>query len=118
MDGKSSTGLQENLAGLLCYAAGWITGLVFFLIEKDSKFVKFHAMQSLITFLVIFGLSIILGILAVIPGIGFIFTMISYVVSLAGLAAWIIGMIFAYQGKNFKFPIVGDIAEGIVNKNP
>src|SRR5215212_6413112 len=45
---KSSTGLDENVAALLSYIAGWITGLVFFLIEKDSRLVRFHAMQSLI----------------------------------------------------------------------
>jgi len=46
--GKSSTGMQPNVAGLLCYLAGWITGLIFYLIEKENKFVRFHAMQSII----------------------------------------------------------------------
>ena len=57
--GKSSTGLDENVAGLLCYVATWITGIIFFVIEKDSKFVKFHAMQSIITFAAINVLMII-----------------------------------------------------------
>ena len=48
--GKTSVGLQANVAGLLCYLVGWITGLIFFLIEKENKFVRFHALQSLITF--------------------------------------------------------------------
>ncbi len=48
--GKSSTGLDENVAGLLCYVLGWVSGLVFFLIEKESKFVKYHAMQSIVVF--------------------------------------------------------------------
>ena len=63
---KSSTGLDENLAALLSYVAGWITGLVFFLIEKDSRLVRFHAMQSLILsgggFVVMIGLWIFIGI--------------------------------------------------------
>ena len=47
---KSSTGLDENIAGLLCYVLGWISGLVFLLLERDSNFVKFHAVQSIIVF--------------------------------------------------------------------
>ncbi|MQY55153.1 MAG: hypothetical protein GH156_01060, partial [Dehalococcoidia bacterium] len=45
---KSGTGIEPNIAGLLCYVLGWVTGLVFFLIEKDDEFVRFHAMQSII----------------------------------------------------------------------
>ena len=45
---KSSTGLDENIAALLSYILGWVSGLIFFLIEKDSKFVRFHAMQSIL----------------------------------------------------------------------
>ena len=48
--GKSSTGLDAKVAGLLCYVVGWVTGLIFFLIEKENKFVRFHAMQSIIVF--------------------------------------------------------------------
>ena len=46
----STTSLEPNVAGLLCYLVGWITGLVFILIEKENKFVRFHAMQSIVTF--------------------------------------------------------------------
>src|SRR4030095_4209371 len=46
--GKSSTGLDENIASLLSYVFGWVSGLIFFLIEKDSRLVRFHAMQSLL----------------------------------------------------------------------
>src|SRR6185369_8769164 len=66
--GKSSTGLDENIAALLSYIAGWISGLVFFLIEKDSRLVRFHAMQSLILsgggFVVLFVLWIVVFILS------------------------------------------------------
>ena len=46
--GETSIGMQPNLAGLLCYFFGFITGLVFYLIEKKNKFVRFHAMQSMV----------------------------------------------------------------------
>ena len=47
---KTSTGLDENVAGLLCYVLGWVSGLVFILIEQENNFVRFHAMQSIIVF--------------------------------------------------------------------
>src|SRR6476659_5980561 len=69
---KSSTGLDENVAALLSYIAGWITGLVFFLIEKDSRLVRFHAMQSLILsgggFVVLFALWIFIFVASLIVG--------------------------------------------------
>ena len=102
---KSSTGLDENVAGLLCYVLGWLTGLVFLLIEKESEFVKFHAMQSLVVFLGITVLSIALGF---IPYIGWV---ISSMIGLIGLILWIVLMIKAYQGERWKVPIAGDFAE-------
>jgi len=102
---KSSTGLEENVAGLLCYVVGWITGLVFFLIEKDSKFVKFHAMQSIITFGACF---IIMWVAGVIPFVGWV---ISLLVGILIFVLWIVLMIKAYKGEKFKLPIAGDLAE-------
>ncbi|HIH39943.1 MAG TPA: DUF4870 domain-containing protein [Halobacteria archaeon] len=102
---KSSTGLNENVAGLLCYVLGWITGLVFLLVEKDSAFVKFHAMQSLMTFLT---LGILSAILSFIPYIGYI---IGGIIGLITIVLWIVLMIKAYQGERWKVPIIGDFAE-------
>jgi len=102
---KSSTGLEENIAGLLCYVAGWVTGLIFFLIEKDSKFVKFHAMQSIVTFVALFIIYIVLSFIPFIGG------MIAVVVGLLMLVVWIVLMIKAYQGVKYKLPVVGDLAE-------
>jgi len=102
---KSSTGLEENVAALLSYVVGWITGLVFFLIEKDSKFVKFHAMQSIITF---GGLMIVSIILGIIPVIGWV---VSWLLNILMIVLWIILMIKAYQGEKFKLPTIGDLAE-------
>jgi len=102
---KSSTGLEENVAGLLCYIVTWVSGLVFFLIEKDSKFVKFHAMQSIITF---GALIIIMWVAGVIPFIGWV---ISVLTGILILVLWIVLMVKAYQGEKFKLPIAGDLAE-------
>ena len=70
---STSVGLEPNIAELLCYVVGWITGLIFFLLEKENKFVRFHAMQSIITFGAFSVLSIILSIFSRIPYIGWIF---------------------------------------------
>lgn len=102
---KSSTGMEENVAALLSYLVGWVTGLIFFLIEKESKFVKFHAMQSIIVF---GGLFIINLILSYIPIIGWI---LSAIIGIVALVLWIVLMIKAYQGNKYKLPGIGDLAE-------
>lgn len=127
--GKSSTGLEENIAALLSYVFGWVSGLVFFLIEKDSKLVRFHAMQSILFCVVIAVLGIALWILsflflvvaAMLPDImgsliGLLATLLWLVFSVALLIAWILCLVRAYQGQFYKLPVVGNMAEKIVNK--
>ena len=115
--GKTSTGMQANIAGLLCYAVGWVTGLVFFLIEKENKFVRFHALQSMIVFGALTVLQIAIAAFAGIFGIlGPVLHLISGLVGLAILVLWIVLMVKAYQGEKFKLPIAGDIAEKNVEK--
>jgi uncharacterized membrane protein len=101
----SSTGLKENVAGALSYLLGPITGILFLLMEKESQFVKFHAMQSTITF---GGLWVINIILSFIPYIGW---MLLPIVNLIGLILWIVLIYKAYSNEWFKLPVVGDIAE-------
>ncbi len=91
---KTSTGLQENVESLLCYF--WIIGLVFLLIEKNSKIVKFHAIQSL-------GIAIVFLILTIIPIIG-------WFLWIAELAIMIYMMVNAYNGKLIKLPVIGNFA--------
>jgi uncharacterized membrane protein len=100
-----STGLQPNVAGLLCYVLGWVTGIIFLVIEKDNEFVRFHAWQSIVVFGALTVASIVLGF---IPIIGWI---VAWLLSVAGFILWIILMIKAYQGQRFKLPIAGNIAE-------
>ena len=102
--GKTSMNLDPKLAALLSYLAGFVTGIVFLLIEKDNKYVRFHAMQSTI---VSGGLFVLQWVLAFIPFL----MMLVPLIGLAGLVLWIVCMVKAYQGEKFKLPIVGDIAE-------
>lgn len=101
----TSSGMNQNVAGLLCYLAGWITGLIFFLIEKENKFVRFHAMQSIITFGALTVLFIVLGF---IPIVGW---MLMPFLGLAQLVLWILLMVKAYQGEKFMLPVIGEMAE-------
>ena len=103
--GKSSLGLDANVAACLSYVLGLITGIIFYVLEKENKFVKFHAMQSIVVFGAVFVLGIILPF---IPVIGLILLPIVYIGS---IVLWILLMVKAYQGETFKLPVAGDIAE-------
>ena len=97
-------GLSENVASALCYVLAWVTGIIFILVEKENKTVRFHAMQSILTFLP-------LGILAWIVGLmGYAFAWIGGLILLVEFILWIVLIIKAYQGEKFMVPIVGPIA--------
>ncbi len=105
---KTSLGLEENIESMLCYAGVWVTGLLFFLLEKDNRNVKFHALQSLIAFLALSVITYVLGRI-------FLF---GYLLWLATILVWILLMIKAYQGERFKLPWVGDLVESILGSEP
>ena len=102
---KSTTGIDVNIAAALTYLLCFITGIVFLVVEKDSKFVRFHAMQSTVTFGGLFVLNMVLGF---IPLIGWLIGLLLVPVT---FILWLILIFKAYQGEKFKLPIVGDIAE-------
>ena len=121
---KSSTGLDENIAALLTYIATWVSGLVFFLIEKNSRLVRFHAMQAIllgataivgaiilwiawvVVTLVLSQIADILGTLS-----GLIIGLLIGVFYLAVVVAWVMCLIKAYQGQFYKLPLLGNFAE-------
>ncbi len=105
METKTALGINENIEGLLCYVLGFITGILFLVLEKDNKFVRFHAMQSIVTFLVLFVISMVFGI---IPFLGW---MISGLIGVVALILWLLLMFKAYQGEMYKLPMAGDFAE-------
>lgn len=102
---KTATGLDENVAGLLCYVLGWVSGIVFLLLEPKNKFVRFHAIQSI----VVFGALSIAG--SVLTWIPFIGTVIGWLISVVGFILWIVLMVKAYQGTRYKAPWAGNFAE-------
>ncbi len=107
---KTSTGLPENIAGLLCYVAWWVSGLIFLLIEPDNRFVRFHAVQSIYVFGII---NIVIIVLNVIPLIG---SVLAWIISMLALVLWVVLMVKAYQGQMLKLPWAGERAERQVNK--
>jgi uncharacterized membrane protein len=107
-NGPTSINMEPNVAAGLSYLT-WIGGLVFFLIEKQNRFVRFNAMQSILLNAVLIVADIILNFIPFIGGL---------LVSLVGIAAfilWLICIINAFQGKYFKLPIIGDYAERWAN---
>jgi uncharacterized membrane protein len=126
---KSSTGLDENVAALLSYIFGWVSGLIFFLIEKDSRLVRFHAMQSIllnaVALIVGIGLWIVSVVLLIVSSqiSGLLSTLLSLISGLLGFAfvigiliAAILCLIKAYQGQYFKLPVIGNFAEKFSTK--
>ena len=127
--GKSSTGLDENIAALLSYVFGWVSGLIFFLMEKDSRLVRFHAMQSIllgaaaIVIFVVFWIvavvsSLVVGYISGILG-GIVWIVMMLVGGALGIGifvAAIISLIKAYQGQYFKLPVIGNYAEKFSTK--
>ena len=117
----SESGLAENVAGLLCYAIGWITGIIFLLIDK-RPFVRFHAAQSIVTF---GGLHLIFIVAAMFFGIGFfmgglggwgLVMTVFLLLRLACFVLWIFLMVKAYQHEKFRLPLVAELADGIAGK--
>lgn len=96
---------NENLMAAASYLLGFVTGIIFLLLEKQSKFVRFHAMQSTILFGGIFVANIALGF---IPILGWI---VGLLLSLVAFILWIVLMWKAFQGEMYKVPYVGAIAE-------
>ncbi len=109
VENKTSVGLEPNVASLLCYLFGWVTGIVFFILEKENKLVRFHALQSIIVFGVLTVASSILG---WIPVVGSFF---GAVIGILAFVLWIVLMVKAYQGEKYKILWAGDFAEKQVN---
>jgi uncharacterized membrane protein len=117
--GSTSTGLPANVAGALAYLLGPITGVLFYVLERDNRFVRFHAAQSIAVSLVMFVLGISLAILSSIIGfvpiIGWLVAMLlSFGLSILSFALWLYLMWRAYQGEEWEAPFAGVFARRMV----
>jgi uncharacterized membrane protein len=110
--------MSENVAAFLCYLVGWVTGIIFFLIDK-RPFVRFHAAQSIVVFGGLHVLDIVIGIFFF--RMGFMMTggygafgmgsALYGLVSLVAFILWILLMVKAYQHEKFEVPIAAGIAK-------
>lgn len=129
----AQSGLSENVAATLSYALGWVTGIIFLLIDK-RPFVQFHAAQSLVLFV---GLALLRGVIGMVGGLGFALNtwtdwgdwddwrfygwssatgVMLGLIRLLGFILWLVLMIKAYQGERFRVPVASDLAESIAGK--
>ena len=101
----SSTGLEPRLAAVLSYLFGFVTGIIFLVIERDSQYVRFHAMQSTVTFISLFVIRVVAE---VVPLIG---PPLEWIANIVGLGLWALLMIKAWQGERYMLPMIGEMAD-------
>lgn len=112
----SSTGLDPNIAAALAYLAGPLSGILLFVVERSSSYVRFHAMQSIIGLGGLWLLAALLGLLAVltvfISATGFaVLLYAAWLTGAAWILVWIVCLVKAFTGDRWKLPIAGAYAE-------
>ncbi len=123
MGGKSALGLDANITTLIGYLIP-LVALILVFIEKDNKFVRFHALQSTVWVVIMIVLIIVLAIVGFIVGmvlgqvsaglatiVGLLFLLVYIGWFLAYVGGLIYGAIKSYGGNMTKLPIVGGLAE-------
>lgn len=127
---ETETGLEENVAGALTYLFGVITGLIFYFVEPDNDFIRFHAAQSMVLFGLVFGVSVALSMLGAVAStilftgstggfvVGSLVSLVLFVawlvVLLGTFGIWIYMMVRAYQGKTPRVPVAAMLADKLV----
>jgi uncharacterized membrane protein len=115
----ANAGMTNNVAGMLCYILGIITGVIFLVLEpyKNNRFVRFHAFQSIFFWVACFAFwmiwsQVLVGMLISGGGFGMLglFGLFFTLVRLAMFVGWIFLMIKAYNNEEFRLPIIGDLA--------
>jgi uncharacterized membrane protein len=115
----TSTGIEPNVGAALSYILGIITGIIFLVLEKDNRFVRFHAAQSIAVSLIIIvlsiGVSLISSILALIPILGWIAVLILTMgLAIGTFVLWVVLMVRAYQGEEWELPVAGELARRLI----
>jgi uncharacterized membrane protein len=119
----TSVGIAPNVAGALAYVLGPITGVAFYVLEKDNRFVRYHAAQSIAVGVALIALSIALSILgtvlAFVPVLGWIVALLlSLGVGVLGFVLWLMLMWKAYSGAEWEAPFAGSFARKMVPRIP
>jgi uncharacterized membrane protein len=117
-NGPTSMGMDANVAAGLSYLFSIVGGLIFYFGEKQNRFVRFHAMQSIlfnafwiVLFIVFFTVQSFLYATVILSPLALVLTCLTFLLPLVILGMWIVLMVYAFQGKYIKLPIIGDYAE-------
>lgn len=105
---KTSIGLNENIVAVLCYLGFWMTGVLFLFVEKENKFVRFHAIQSAMVFMILTAIVFLIG---WIPYVGWL---LADFAGFFSLFLWALFMFMAWRGSRLKVPVIGRIAYNYV----
>ena len=118
--GPTSTGLSARTEAILGYLFWWLGGLVFFVIERKNRFVRFHAAQSIIFFGGVSVLLEALHLISLIPLLGFLLSIpLSFagtIITVIAILTWLFMMFQMYRGRNFRIPIVSEYADRLVDR--
>ncbi len=118
--GESSTRWSPNVLAMLSYLLMWLSGLIIYNVEKKNDYVKFHAMQSIIVFGVLFYLALLLNVIIWwVPGLGTIVWLVfgvvlAWPIILFTVLLWVYLMVKAYRGERYKVRWAGKLAEKLL----
>jgi uncharacterized membrane protein len=114
----TSTGLQAKTEALISYLLGWFSGIIFLLIERKNRFVRFNAAQSTIFFGIVSVIYILLRFISIIPILGFLLSpVIGFVTFVGGIVVfliWLFLIIQSYRGKTVRLPFISGYADNLV----
>jgi len=117
---KSIFGLEQNIAAALSYIFGPISGIAVLIMERENKFVRFHAMQSTLWFSLLMIVGWVLAIIVDIPFLGAILGLVLNPLIAIGGLVWFISLVFlmfkAFTNETFKLPVIGDIVWSQISK--
>ena len=116
----TTTGMNGRTAALVSYVLWWFTGIIFFLLERKNRFVRFHAAQSLLFFGSVSIVLTLLHFLSIIPILGLLLSLplafITTIIYVLAVAVWLLMMFQSYRGVYFRLPLFSGYAEGLVDR--
>jgi uncharacterized membrane protein len=117
----SSTGLDERLAGVLCYSVWWVTGALFLLLERQDRTIRFHAAQSLVLFGAVSALLVSLGAMSALALVlsGAVYQsmrVLGDLVWVGAAAVWLVLVLRAWRGEVWRVPLVAALADRLVER--
>ncbi|HTM34269.1 MAG TPA: hypothetical protein VL263_23325 [Vicinamibacterales bacterium] len=121
MTAPSTTGLDERLAGVLCYSVWWVTGGLFLLLERQHRVIRFHAAQSLILFGVVSALLVALGALSAVSlmlssALYELMQVFGKLLWLGATVVWLVLVLRAWRGEVWRVPLVAALADRVVER--